>query len=79
MTLSDNDRCAVLGVASSVLETRWPRVQAFCCVRIGPNLLDAHAAVQWPGVVVVTNRWTGQLLAKSLPGKPSQIDWAALG
>ena len=71
------DRVYALRVGASVLESRWPTVQATCTVWIGPNQLEAHAVVLWPGVVRVTSRYSGELIAQSKPGKPFELDGVA--
>jgi hypothetical protein len=70
---STAERLAALAVAASVLQQAWPRVQAMCKVTFGPNELDAMAAIHWPGVVRVTARWTGELMAQSAPGHPCTL------
>ena len=41
---------------------------------IGPNTHAALAAFDYPGVVRVTMRYTGELIAQSKPGHPSELD-----
>lgn len=64
------ERQQALKVAADVLQARQPCSQALCRVCIGPNVLDAHASWTWPGVVRVTFRATGELIAESQPGRP---------
>lgn len=64
------ERVDALRTGALVLEVRQPCRQAFCVVRQGPNCLDAHAEWRWPGVVRVTLRTTGELIAESKPGQP---------
>jgi hypothetical protein len=67
------ERREALRTASLVLEVRQPCRQAYCNVRQGPNCLDAHAEWRWPGVVRVTVRNTGELIAESKPGEPTVL------
>lgn len=72
-----NDRLAALRVGADVLQDRYPSTQCDVIVQVGINSLDAHASWRWPGVVRVSVRHSGQLIAQSLPGKPYQIDTKA--
>jgi hypothetical protein len=72
-----HERHAALNIGAAVLAARWPQVQASCTVQIQPNLVHAHAAMVWPGVVRVTAHATGALIAQSLPGQPNTLDSAA--
>ena len=67
---SAEERLAALRIGAMVLKNQWPKLQAYCMVNIGPNQLDAHAAMHWPGVVRVVLRYSGELVAESLPGQP---------
>lgn len=71
---SASEREDALQVGASVLRTRWPTLQAHCTVCIGPNQVAAHAVMLWPGVVRVTVREIGDLIAQSKPGKPFELD-----
>ena len=71
---SNDERVEALHIGASVLRSRWPNVQADCSISVGPNLHTAHLALEWPGVVRVTLRHTGQLIAQSLPGQPFELD-----
>lgn len=73
LRFTDAERCAALRSASLVLEVRQPCHQAYCQVRQGPNVIDAHAQWKWPGVVRVTVRSTGDLIAESVPGRPQAL------
>lgn len=64
------ERSKALRVAASVLKARWPAHQATCMIVIGPNTLEAHAQASFEGVVKVTLKHTGELVAMSLPGFP---------
>lgn len=68
------ERLAALRVAAASLQARYPMTQCNVIVDQYVNRLDAHAAWCWPGVVRVTMRYTGQLIAQSLPGKPYSLD-----
>lgn len=68
------ERSEALRIAASVLRARWPTVQSHCTVFIAPNSLQAHAVMVWPGVVRVTVRESGELIAASKPGKPFELD-----
>jgi hypothetical protein len=72
------ERIDALRVGASVLRARWPNVKAEAIVLIGPNRVQALAAFDWPGVVRVTVRWNGGLIAQSKPGKPFEYDPKAL-
>lgn len=63
-----------LRTAAAVLEVRQPTPQAYCTVFLAPNRVMAHAAWVWPGVVKVTVRHSGELIAQSKPGRPFEID-----
>ena len=67
------ERRDALGMAALVLEVRQPCRQAYCLVRQGPNCVDAHAEWRWPGIVRVTVRATGELIAESKPGLPNVL------
>lgn len=73
-TISHSDRVKALQIGAAVLQSRWPNVQAQCLVRIDGNVRDAHAALDWPGIVRVTDRWTGKVFAQSIPGYPFDLD-----
>ena len=75
--LTTAERALALRVGASVLRPRWPTVQATCIVWIGVNQIEAHAAMLWPGVVRVTSRHSGELIAQSQPGKPFDLDGLA--
>lgn len=71
------DKRQALRVGAAVLRARWPATQAACLVQIGCNTLDAYAAWQWSGSTLrmhVTLRYTGQLIARSKPGRPTELD-----
>ena len=68
------ERVQALQIGASVLHDRWPTLQASVVIWIGPNQLSAYAVMQWPGVIRVTIRYTGELVAQSLPGKPFDLD-----
>jgi hypothetical protein len=72
-----HERLAALRIAHDVLRESWPRVQVPCQVRLGPNQLDATAVLHFPGIVRVTLRLTGELVAQSKPGRPLDLDAAA--
>lgn len=68
--LTPKTRAAALRTAADVLFARQPCHQAHCLVWVGLNRIDAYAEWRWPGVVRVTLRHTGELLAQSEPGRP---------
>ncbi|WP_395699937.1 hypothetical protein [Aquabacterium sp.] len=68
-------RSAALVTAYSVVREQWPRTQVYCTVRgEGPNVLDATAAFHLPGILRVTLRYSGELIAQSRPGQPTVLD-----
>lgn len=69
-----DERVQALQIGASVLHDRWPQLQAAVLIWIGPNQHHAYAALKWPGVIRVTLRYTGRLVAQSLPGKPFELD-----
>lgn len=71
---SKSERVTALRIGAAVLRERWPKVQADCRVDVGPNTLDACVRMEWPGVIRVTTRYSGKLIAQSLPGKPLDLD-----
>lgn len=73
------ERAEALRAAAGMLHARHPKNQCYCRVRLGPNEFDAHAVAQWAGVVRLTMRYSGELIAQSLAGKPFEIDAAAVG
>jgi hypothetical protein len=70
LLLTVETRAAALRTAADVLFARQPCHQAPCSIWVGYNRCDAHAEWRWPGVVRVTLRHTGELLAQSEPGRP---------
>jgi hypothetical protein len=72
------EREQALKRAAHALFARQPKPQADITVVLGPNDLHAHAAWLWPGVVLVTLRWTGDVIARSKPGQPYVLDPACL-
>lgn len=78
------DRRTCLVACARVLESRQPQRQVFCRVHIGnprefmPANLEVVAIFKWPGLVEVTDRNTGELIARSLPGQPAALDESAL-
>ncbi len=71
---SEFERVTALRVGAAVLRARWPKVQADCLVDIGVNMVNACVNMEWPGVIRVTTRYTGDLIAQSLPGRPLELD-----
>lgn len=69
-----DERLAALRIGADVLQDRYPSTQCDVTVIVGINRRDAHASWRWPGVVCVSVRNTGQLIAQSLPGRPYQLD-----
>ena len=72
------ERIQALNVGAAALQAAFPRLRATIRVVQGPNVLDAAAGFGWPGVVLVTLRYTGQVVAQSLPGKPEALDDGAM-
>jgi hypothetical protein len=70
------ERSNALQIGAAVLRARWPKVQAECIVWVGVNQLHAYVTMEWPGVVRVTLRHSGTLIAQSLPGRPFELDVA---
>jgi hypothetical protein len=64
------DRLKALCTAAAVLESRQPTWTAY--FRLDGAAFRARWA--WPGVVVVCDDNTGEVLARSLPGKPTEPD-----
>jgi len=60
-------RAELLRVAASVLQSRMPAWQA----RFTIEGRHFRARFEWPGFVTVADDNTGELLACSLPGKPT--------
>lgn len=75
--LTDDERVAALQIGALVLSTRWPRVRAYVHVRIGADRVAGYAQLEWPGVVMVSDRFTGQVFARSKAGMPFSIDWTS--
>lgn len=63
-------RADLLRTAASVLQSRMPTWQARFMVYGHPF----RARFEWPGVVVVTDDNTGEVLARSVCGKPTTPD-----
>ena len=74
---SATERDAALRVGATMLRDRFPTVNCHAIVFCGPNVFDAYVSFNWPGVVRVTMRYTGALIAQSLPGRPFEIDPSA--
>lgn len=64
------DRLMILRTAAAVLESRQPVWTA--CFRVAG--IAYRARWSWPGVVAVSDDNTGETLARSLPGKPTEPD-----
>lgn len=73
LLLTAETRAAALRTAANVLLARQPCHQAPCSIWVGYNRCEAHAEWRWPGVVRVTLRHTGQLIAQSEPGQPYEV------
>lgn len=70
LAMSPTDRQAVLNIAADVLKAAQPASVATVSFRRGPNVYMARAEWRWPGIVRVTMKYTGQVLALSKPGHP---------
>lgn len=68
------DRVAALRSGADALQARYPSTQCDVVIWLHVNRRNAHARWCWPGVVRVTVRETGQLIAQSHAGKPYQLD-----
>lgn len=64
------DRSRILRTAAAVLESRQPAWTA--CFRL--DGVAYRARWSWPGVVAVSDDNTGETLARSLPGRPAELD-----
>ena len=72
---SMEERQRALRVGHDILVDSWPCVQRPCRVALrGQWNVPAQAAFRFPGVVRVTLRCSGELIAQSLPGKPLELD-----
>lgn len=67
-------RAELLRTGASVLLSRMPTWQA----RFTLNGMPFRARFEWPGVVTVSGENTGELLARSEPGRPVSPDVATL-
>ena len=71
------ERTEALRIGANVLLACWPLQQARCVVHVGPNLLEANAAWQIferSVCAIVTARYSGELIARSQPGLPDELD-----
>jgi hypothetical protein len=68
------DRTALLCTAASVLLSRMPTWQA----RFSAHGGTYRARFEWPGIVTVADDNTGEVLARSVCGKPDMPDSATL-
>ena len=64
------DPSALLRLASQVLQSRMPTWQA----RFTHEGMAYRARFEFPGVVSVADDNTGALLARSRPGRPTEVD-----
>ncbi len=64
------DRAELLRTAASVLQSRMPAWQA----RFTVYGRHYRARFEWPGLVTVADDNTGELLARSVCGKPAEPD-----
>jgi hypothetical protein len=65
-----HERHMALHRAHSLLRTAWRHGQVPMLVSQGPNELQAIAIHEYPGVNTVRLSFTGELVARSLPGRP---------
>lgn len=68
-------RLAALRIGAMMLRERYPTSNK--CYAAVPDLYwspDIYAVFIWPGAVRVTQRYTGKLIAQSLPGQPFDLD-----
>lgn len=63
-------RAELLAIGAGVLQSRMPGWQA----RFLVEGLAFRARFEWPGVVTVADDNTGERLARSLPGRPTEPD-----
>jgi hypothetical protein len=64
------DRLALLRMGANVLQSRMPTWQA----RFSCDGVAFRARFEWPGVVTVADDNTGETLARSMPGRPTEPD-----
>ncbi len=74
---SRDEQRAALAVGARVLCARWPQQSAYCTIPNGSNRVDACA--RWKLIngrmhVEVTRRWDEQLIARSKPVDPFELD-----
>lgn len=68
------ERRKALRVGVSVLQANHPRNTVQCVVFVAPNELQATASIDRDGVVRVVNRYTGALIAQSIPAPLAALD-----
>lgn len=68
-----HERQAALARAHALLRTAWRQGQVAMLVSQGPNELQALAIHEYPGVNTVRLSFTGELVARSLPGQPQVL------
>lgn len=64
------DPATLLRLAAQVLQSRMPTWQA----QFGHDGGSYRARFEYPGVVSVADNNTGALLARSRPGRPTEVD-----
>ena len=62
-----------LCLAADILESKQPQSRIYFRAHLQPDCSDFQASWRWPGVVRVTVRDTGQLVAESVPGQPRAL------
>ena len=74
------ERRTLLASAALQLEAEQPqfkiyrRLKAPSYRREVPPIFEVVVVFRWPGFVVVTERHSGQLIARSKPGEPFELD-----
>ena len=73
------ERIEALQAGVNLLHSVWPRVVVEGLVSIGPNAVPVRFTLDQHMVLRVVCRYTGTLVAQSLPGVLGVLDQAALG
>jgi hypothetical protein len=71
------ERHAAMQIAARALQDQVRPVEVWLTVSQGPNRVQVVAIWRWPGIVRVVCRFTGELIAQSLPGQPGELDTTA--
>lgn len=68
------ERREALQAGAALLRSVWPKVTTDGHVRLGPNAVHVRFTMEFSGVIRVVCRYTGQLVAQSLPGQHRSLD-----